>query len=444
MRESFRWIKGQSQETIFVGRRGGGLKKELTMKVKTTVSLAGLLMLTTVLQAEFPDFDKLPVRKELPDPLVMFDGTKVTSKEQWVTERRSELKKLFQHYMYGKFPPPVKVDAKVEHVDPKALGGKATLKDITLKLGGNHKVQLLLVVPNKRTGPAPVFVGLNFAGNHAALADPGIRLPMSWMYGNRKGVKNFRATDEGRGAETDTWAIEQTIDRGFAVALVYSGDIEPDRADLREGVQAVFDQGKGKDAWGTIAAWAWGIHRVIDYLVTLPEIDAGRIVVVGHSRLGKTALLAGAFDERIAVVMPHQAGMGGTAPSRGTVGESVKRINTSFPHWFNGNYKLFNDAPEKLPFDQHCLVALCAPRPVLFTNAQEDSWANPDGQFEVLVAADPVYRFLGVGGLEVKTRPELGTLTDGRLGFFIRGGKHSMTREDWRVFVDYAAKHVKK
>jgi dienelactone hydrolase len=256
-------------------------------------------------------------------------------------------------------------------------------------------------------------------------------------------VKNNRASDEGRGSETDTWAIEDTIDRGFAVATVYSGDIEPDRTDLREGVQAVFDQGKAPEAWGTIAAWAWGIHRVLDYLVTLPEIDAARIIVVGHSRLGKTALLAGAFDERIAVVMPHQAGMGGTAPSRGTIGESVKRINTSFPHWFNGNYKLFNDAPEKLPFDQHCLVALCAPRPVLFTNAQEDSWANPDGQFEVLQAADPVYRFLGAGGMEAKSRPELGTLTDGKLGYWIRAGKHSMNRDDWKVFVDYAAKHAR-
>ena len=412
--------------------------------VQLTASTMAIFVVATVLYADFPAFDKLPVQKDLPDPLVLLDGTRVATKQQWTDQRRPELKKLFEHYMYGKFPPPVQVEAKVEHTDAKALGGKATLKDITLTLGGKHKVHLLLVVPNKRSGPAPVFVGLNFAGNHAALGDPAIRLPTSWMYGNRKGVKDNRATDASRGSEVDTWAIEQTIDRGFAVALVYSGDIEPDRTDVREGVQATFAQDKSPEAWGTITAWAWGIHRVLDYLVTLPELDAGRIIVVGHSRLGKTALLAGAFDERIAVVMPHQAGMGGTAPSRGTVGESVKRINTSFPHWFNGNYKLFNDAPERLPFDQHCLVALCAPRPVLFTNAQEDSWANPDGQFEVLQAADPVYRFLGAGGLDAKQRPELGTLVDSKLGYYIRAGKHSMTREDWRVFVAYAEKHLKK
>ncbi|MCI0684548.1 MAG: acetylxylan esterase [Gemmataceae bacterium] len=398
----------------------------------------------STLHVDFPPIDKLPAHKDLPDPLVMLDGKRVATKAQWAKERRPELKKLFQHYMYGEFPPPVKVTAKVEHEDPKALGGKATLRDITLTLGGKHKVQLLLVIPNNRSGPAPVFVGLNFAGNHTVLDHPGIRVPTSWMYGNRKGVKNNRATEGGRGSQIDTWAVADIIDRGFALATVYSGDIEPDRADVREGVQAAFDQGKRPEAWGTIAAWAWGIHRILDYLVTLPEVDAARMIVVGHSRLGKTALLAGALDERIAVVMPHQAGMGGTAPSRGTVGESIKRINTSFPHWFNGNYKLFNDAPEKLPFDQHCLVALCAPRPVLFTNAQEDTWANPDGQFEVLRAADPVYRLLGAGGLEAKSRPKLDTLTDGALGYWIRAGKHSMTREDWQIFVDYAAKHAKK
>jgi hypothetical protein len=412
---------------------------------RTFIGCCGCLALvTTMLYADFPAFDKLPARKDLPDPLVMLDGTQVTTKDQWFKERRPELKKLFQHYMYGEFPPPVKVAANVEHTDPKALGGKATLKDITLSLGGKHKLQLLLVVPNKRSGPAPVFVGLNFNGNHAVLPDKAIRLPTTWMRGGRKDVENNRATELGRGTELDTWAIEETIDHGFAVALVYYGDIEPDRTDLREGVQKVFQQGDSPTAWGTIAAWAWGIQRVLDYLVTLPELDAAKIIVVGHSRLGKTALLAGAFDERIAIVMPHQAGMGGTAPSRGIVGESVKRINTSFPHWFNGSYKLFNDAPEKLPFDQHCLVASCAPRPVLFTNAQEDSWANPDGQFEVLKAADPVYRFLGAGGMEAKSRPELGTLTDGTLGYWIRAGKHSMNRDDWRIFVGYAEKHLKK
>ena len=174
------------------------------------------------------------------------------------------------------------------------------------------------------------------------------------------------------------------------------------------------------------------------------DIDRTRIAVVGHSRLGKTALLAGAFDERIALVIPHQAGCGGTAPSRGKVGESVKQINNGFPHWFNGTFKEFNDKPDRLPFDQNCLVALVAPRPVLFSNAVEDTWANPEGQFQVLQATDQVYRFLGVEGLGAKQMPEPGKLLDSRLGYYIRPGKHSMTAGDWKVFLDFADKHFGK
>jgi cephalosporin-C deacetylase-like acetyl esterase len=190
-------------------------------------------------------------------------------------------------------------------------------------------------------------------------------------------------------------------------------------------------------------AWSWGVSRVVDYLVTDKDIDARHIAAVGHSRLGKTVLLAAAFDERIALAIPHQAGCGGTAPSRQNdpKAESVKRINTSFPHWFCDNFKKFNDDPSKLPFDQNCLAALVAPRPLLFSNAVEDQWANPSGQFAVLKAAEPAYKLLGAGGLEAKTMPEPGRLIDSTLGYYIRPGQHSMTKDDWKVFLDFAEKH---
>jgi hypothetical protein len=178
--------------------------------------------------------------------------------------------------------------------------------------------------------------------------------------------------------------------------------------------------------------------------VTDPDIDARRIAVVGHSRNGKAALVAAALDERIALAIPLQAGCGGTAPSRGKIGESVKQINDRFPHWFNAQFKKFNDQPERLPLDQHCLVALCAPRPVLLPNAVEDEWANPSGQFEVLQAADPVYRLLGAGGLEAREMPPTGVLVDSTLGYYIRPGKHSMTQGDWKVFLDYADKQLRR
>jgi hypothetical protein len=283
---------------------------------------------------------------------------------------------------------------------------------------------------------------MNFAGNHAALDDPKIQLNPNWLYPNYPGVVKNRATDKSRGTQKDVWNVEDAIDRGYAVALFYSGDIDPDNKEKREGIQKHFPDAD----WGTIAAWAWGYSRVIDYLVTDPDIDATRIIAVGHSRLGKTALLAGAFDERIRIIMSHQAGCGGSGPSRrrGDKGaESVQRITSAFPHWFGARFREFGDDPDKLPFDQHCLIAMCAPRPVLLTNAVDDTWANPAGQFELLVAADSVYRLMGSKGIASTTRPEVGKLMDSPLGYFIRAGKHSMNRDDWRVFLDYADRQWK-
>jgi hypothetical protein len=174
-------------------------------------------------------------------------------------------------------------------------------------------------------------------------------------------------------------------------------------------------------------------------------VDPQRIAVVGHSRNGKTALLAGAFDERIALIVPLQAGCGGTAPSRtdDPRAESVQRINTAFPHWFCGNFKKFNDDPARLPFDQHCLIALCAPRPVFVPNAEEDLWANPSGQFELLRAATPVYRLLGSPGLPDDARPQVHKLHDSPLGYYLRPGRHAMTRTDWEAILDYADRYLK-
>jgi hypothetical protein len=403
-----------------------------------------------LLAADFPKPADLPAKAELPDPLVTLNGERVTTKEDWFKKRAPELRELFQHYMYGYAPPaPEKIDAKIEREDKDYFGGKATKKEVAIRFGpeGTAPIHLLLVIPNKRTKPAPVFVGMNFNGNHTVVKDPTVPLPTVWVPGKEPAVKDNRATEAGRGKDIDVWALEQTIDRGYAVATFYCGDVDPDRADKREGIQPhYYKKGQTKaeaNEWGTIRAWAWGISRVVDYLVTDKDLDKGKIAVVGHSRLGKTALVAAAYDERIALAIPLQAGCGGTSPSRGKVGESVKRINTSFPHWFDDHFKEFNDAPEKLPFDQHCLIALCAPRPVLLANAEEDQWANPAGQFDVLKAADPVYRLVGASGLDAKEMPPNNKLVDSTLGYYIRPGKHSMTAGDWKVFCDFADKHLK-
>jgi dienelactone hydrolase len=268
------------------------------------------------------------------------------------------------------------------------------------------------------------------------------------MASSCKGCTNNAATDAARGSQAADWPLAEIVRRGYALAAFYSGDVDPDRKEVSEGVYAWLAGGdparNNPTNRGTIAAWAWGFHRCVDYLVTEPGVDAHRIAALGHSRNGKTALLAAAFDERIAIAFPHQAGCGGSSPSRGKTGESVKAINGQFPHWFNAQFKQFNDAPERLPFDQNCLVALCAPRPVLFSAAEGDQWANPSGQFQVLQAADPVYRFLGKEGLAAKEKPPQGQLVDSPLGYYVREGKHSMTTNDWNVFMNFADRQWRK
>jgi hypothetical protein len=413
--------------------------------------LPGVLAMTvSVLAADFPPPDKLPSKPELPDPTVMLDGTKVTTREQWEQKRRPELKALFENYMYGKYPAkPEKVTAKVLFEDTKALGGKGTLREVELTLGPPDwpKLYLLVAVPNGKT-PAACFVGTNFGGNHLLTDDTRVHIPTAWVPDRYPGVTKNKASEEGRGMQADTWPLAEIVGRGYAVATFYCGDIQPDRPDFREGMRATMPVRRGPplpDETATIMWWAWGVHRAVDYLVTDKSIDPKRLAVVGHSRLGKTALLAGAFDDRIAVVIPNQAGCGGTGPSRHTddKAETVKRINTSFPHWFCPNFKSFNDDPSRLPFDQNGLVALCAPRPVLFTNAAEDLWANPSGQFAVLKAAEPAYKLLGVEGCAAEKMPEVNTLVDSRLGYWIRPGKHAMSPPDWKTYMDFADKWVK-
>jgi hypothetical protein len=355
------------------------------------------------------------------------------------------LEALFQHYMYGWFPPPVKVEGKVTYLDTAFFGGKATLKLATIRLGRAPapQIHLLTVVPNRRTKPAPVFLGMNFGGNHTLVADTNVPVTGSWLLPELPHVANSHATEAGRGTEADSWALEQSIDRGYAVATFCCDDVEEDRTNAIGGARELIHAPRAADDWGTVAAWAWGLQRMVDYLREDRDMDRRRIALVGHSRLGKAALLAGAFDERVALVIPLQAGCGGTAPSRGSTGESVKEINTRFPEWFCGVFKEFNDQPERLPFDQNCLIALCAPRPILLGAAVEDTWANPAGAFEMLRSADGAYRLLGAEGLAAQALPGANQLIDGTLGYFIRPGKHSMTREDWKIFLDFADQHLR-
>jgi hypothetical protein len=234
--------------------------------------------------------------------------------------------------------------------------------------------------------------------------------------------------------------------RGWGYAMVGYQDIQPDRLNtFNQGVvgQTVAPGQQPKpDEWGTIGAWAWGVSRIIDYFETDKLVDAKKIAVQGHSRIGKTALWASALDERIAAVYASCSGEMGAALARRDWGETVDDMAQNFPYWFAGNFQKYAGHWNDMPVDAHMLIALSAPRPVFITGGTADQWADPVGEFLATVAAGPVYRLLGKNDLGVTTLPPLDTpLTKGDLGWHYHTGGHAATADDWKAFLEFVGKY---
>ncbi len=399
------------------------------------------------------DESKVPAYT-LPNPLALSDGAKVTNAQTWQSRRRPEILELFRSQMYGRAPVgrPKNMTFTQFDNDPKALNGLATRKQITINPTGKKDdpaFDLLIYLPNNGKKPVPAFLILNFGGNQTIHADPGIKLSQSWMRQRGEGVAKNRANEESRGRAASRFPLELILKRGYALATIYYGDIDPDFHDVfKNGIHPVFDKlidGKrAPDAWASIAAWAWGLSRAMDYLETDSDIDHHHVAVLGHSRLGKTSLWAGAEDERFAIVISNDSGCGGAALSRRAYGETVARINKSFPHWFCDNFKKYNNHEAALPFDQHMLIALIAPRPVYVASADQDLWADPRGEFLSCKYAEPVYKLFHKKGLGVKDMPPLDTPAQtGYIGYHVRNGSHNLTEYDWTQYLNFADKYFK-
>jgi len=396
-----------------------------------------------------PNYDEMKVPSfELPPLLVdPSNGKAVQTVTDWNATQRPSLLKLLKEEMYGSFPGAgLKVDFIVNSSD-LVFGDSAIRKEVTISVSNEDReevdVRMLIYLPNTHA-MSPVFLGLNYYGNHTIINDPGITIHRSWARNSEDfGITNNRVNAKSRGVRNHRWPVKHLISQGFGLATMYYGEIDPDMDDgFKNGIHSLLDDDVDKSELSSISAWAWMLSQGLTYLIQDPQINGKQVAVIGHSRLGKTSLWAGVMDSRFGLVISNDSGCGGAALSRRRYGETVGVINHAFPHWFNDKFNDYNDAEDALPFDQHTLLSLVAPRPLYVASAVDDRWADPKGEFLSARFASEVYDLHKVPSLSGHEMPMVDTPdAETYVGYHVRTGGHDITFYDWTQFIAFAKRH---
>jgi hypothetical protein len=381
----------------------------------------------------------------LPSCIIKNNGNKVKTAFEWMVFRRPAVLEMFKKEMYGEVPPlPDKTRYELISIKENALDGTAVRKEIRIHFemnsGKSHFIDMLLYVPKNADKPVPAFIGLNFKGNHACSDEEDIN-----PTGGR--LDSSLLDKEHRGIQTYRWHFKELISKGYAAATICYHDIFPDRNDgWHESIFELFEDLNGTcgahEHYSAIGAWAWGLSRGLDCLETETAIDTSRIAVHGHSRLGKTALWVGACDQRFKIVISNDSGCGGAAVSRRMFGETFLFMVNMMPHWFVKGFRKYAANENNLPFDQHWLLSLSAPRPLVVASASEDLWADPKGEFLSAYHAGEVYRLFGAPVIETEEMPHENQYLTSAVSYHVRTGKHDQTAFDWKHFVEIADKYL--
>ena len=394
--------------------------------MKKIYASIGLAMAATVAVAEFKS---APVPNGVPELLKTVSGEMVTTREQWESVRRPEVVKMLLDEEYGVRPVERPADLSfMETAAPEeCYGGKAIRKRIKATYsgpGGKGEMNFSVWIP-KRATPAPVFIHSSPRPSETADKVDGPR-PVYWL------------------------PVDDIVSRGFAVAAYCNQEVAEDWKGADVATTGVFKGFGPQDLlnrqpteWGILSAWAWGMSRILDWVETEPLLDAKKAAAVGLSRNGKTALVAGAFDSRFAMTVSCCSGCSGAKLNHMELWESehIKDIMIA-KKWFAPNYEKYvgKDRTSKMPFDQHFLLALVAPRLLYVSSASEDAWAGQRGEVAALELASPVWKKLyGIPGLVAHGFPKVDVpLNAGNLGYHLRDGFHDITRYDWRCYMDFA------